>query len=87
MGEEARAEELHEQLDLGSPPAKKTEPSVTAAAEMGKKRKRALPAVEDWARRRLIRQASAANQAAVKGDCLMAMRMLTRCKVLSSRFS
>ncbi|CAK0803316.1 unnamed protein product [Prorocentrum cordatum] len=40
--------------------------------------------VQDEARRRLIRQATAANQAIVKGNCLMVMQMLTRREVLRS---
>ena len=43
-----------------------------------------LPEVQDEARRRLIRQATAANQAIVKGNCLMVMQMLTRREVLRS---
>ena len=35
-----------------------------------------LPEVQDEARRRLIRQATAANQAIAKGNCLMVMHML-----------
>ena len=48
--------------------------------------KRKLSKLEDEARRRLIRQAQAANQAIVKGNCLMAMQMLTGREVLRTHF-
>ena len=42
--------------------------------------------MEEEARRRLIRQATAANQAMVKGNCLMVMQMLTGREVIRSHF-
>eukprot|EP00973_Karenia_brevis_P030288 4176188-Karenia_brevis.AAC.1 len=41
-----------------------------------------LTKLEDEARRRLRRQATAANQAIAKGNCLMVMQMLTGREVL-----
>ena len=51
---------------------------------IGKRRR--LTKLEDDARRRLIRQATAANQAVVKGNCLMAMQILTGREVLRTHF-
>jgi hypothetical protein len=53
---------------------KKSQP---AAGDQAPRKRRPLTKLEDEARRRLIRQASAANQAIVKGNCLMVMQMLT----------
>ena len=49
-------------------------------------KRRALTKLENEARRRLIRQATAANQAIVKGNCLMVMQMLTGREVLRTHF-
>ena len=67
--EKARQEEI-----LAASPGKKSQP---AAGDQAPGRRRPLTKLEDEARRRLIRQASAANQAIVKGNCLMVMQMLT----------
>ena len=48
--------------------------------------KRQLTKQQDEARRRLIRLATAANQAIVKGSCLMAMQMLTGREVLRTHY-
>ena len=50
------------------------------------KMRRPLTKQEDEARRRLIRQATAANQAVVKGNCLMALQILTGREVLRSHY-
>ena len=57
-----------------------------AGATSGGKTWRPLTKEQDEARRRLIRQATAANQAIVKGNCLMAMQLLTGREVLRSHF-
>ena len=59
---------------LAASPGKKSQP---AAGDQAPRKRRPLTKLEDEARRRLIRQASAANQAIVKGNCLMVMQMLT----------
>ena len=52
-----------------------------------KNNKRVLTKVEDEARRRLIRQATAANQAVVKGNCLMALQLLTGREALRTHYA
>ena len=49
--------------------------------------RRPLTKLEDEARRRLIRQATAANQAIVKGNCLMVMQMMTGREALRTHYS
>ena len=79
--EEAKSEELVQQLAQCTTAARL---SPTVASKQSRKRK--LSKEEDEARRRLIRQAQAANQAIVKGNCLMVMQMLTGREVLRTHF-
>ena len=51
------------------------------------KPKQQLTKLQDEARRRLIRQATAANQAIVKGNCLRVMQLLTGREALRTHFS
>ena len=79
--EDARAAALADELGV------KHSPSAEASvAGSDGKRRRVLTKLEDEARRRLLRQASAANKAVVKGNCLMAMQLLTGREVLRSHF-
>ena len=74
----------------GEPPEERLVPATAATAAQGTQRggqaRRPLSKAEDEARRRLIRQAQAANQAIVKGNCLMVMQMLTGREVLRTHF-
>ena len=58
-------------------------PVTAKATALGR---RPLTKLEDDARRRLIRQATAANQAIVKGNCLMVTQILTGREVLRTHF-
>ena len=80
--EEARGAEIAESLGL----AVTVEKGGGGTQGLTTSRRRPLTKIEDEARRRLIRQATAANQAIVKGNCLMVMQMLTRREVLRSHF-
>ena len=67
---------LDEQLRLEDEEAQKHPPGPTTS-EAPRNRRGPLTEMQDEARRRLIRQATAANQAIVKGNCLMVMQLLT----------
>ena len=78
--DEARREEL----EAASP---KKAPAAASTESAAKRPRRPLSKIEDEARRRLIRQATATNQAIVKGNCLMAMQILTGREVLRTHFA
>ena len=79
--EEARNEELARAAN-----AEASRSGEAAGLPTAFNKRRPLTKLEDEARRRLIRQASAANQAVVKGNCLMVMQMLAGREVLRSHF-
>ena len=66
-------EELKEQDAAAQQPDQTFSPTTSSVA----RKRTSLTKLEDEARRRLIRQATAANQAIVKGNCSMVMQMLT----------
>ena len=74
--EEARVAELLEATDRCG----------TDAGAARTQRGRPLTKLQDEARRRRLRAATAANHAVVKGNCLMVMQMLTRREVVRSHF-
>ena len=80
--EDARVAELQ----ASAMPSRFNPASSSTPTHLEKAKRRVLTKQENEARRRLIRQATAANQAVVKGNCLMAMQLLTRREVLRTHF-
>ena len=79
--EDAKAAALADQLGV-----KNSQSAEASVAGSDGKVRRVPTKLEDEARRRLLRQASAANKAVVKGNCLMAMQLLTGREVLRSHY-
>ena len=88
--EEQRLEELRaERRDPNSSadlPAQ-TQQQQPGQQENPQQKRRPMSALQRETARRLIRQAKAANQAQVKGNCLMIMQMLTGREVLRSHYA
>ena len=77
---------LEEELKEQDAAAEQSEQTVASTTSSVTYTRRPLTKLEEEARRRLIRQATAANQAIVKGNCLMVMQMLTGREVLRTHF-
>ncbi len=77
-----RQEEEAQAAEMSGEPSGKAVQAQAPTVNKG----RQLSKLQDEARRRLIRLATAANQAIVKGSCLMVMQMLSGREVLRSHF-
>ena len=84
-GGEGCARAVHGQARIcGAADGPSVQQGSSGQASQAPVRHRVLTKLEREASRRLLRQATAANNAQVKGHCLMVMQMLTRREVLKS---